>query len=89
MRNQNRKASPEIRWRLSTNVKRLRQARGYTQQELANLCGLTKSYVCNVEQGAVNISLANLEALATGLGCGEEDLLRLPPDGAASRDARR
>lgn len=73
----NRKASTAIRYRLADNLKRLRQARGYTQKELGRLCGLSKTYIGNVEQGAVNISLANLEALAIGLGCAEEDLLRL------------
>jgi transcriptional regulator with XRE-family HTH domain len=86
MGNQNRKASPEIRWRLSTNLKRLREARGYTQSELANLCGLSKTYISNVEQGTVNISLANLEALANGLSCAEEDLLRRPSSRGVSRD---
>lgn len=87
MGNQNRKASPEILWRLSTNLKRLRNARGYTQSELANLCGLTKTYIGNVEQGTVNISLANLEAIANGLECSAEDLLRRPwSGGGASRD---
>jgi transcriptional regulator with XRE-family HTH domain len=86
MGNQNRKASPEILWRLSTNLKRLREARGYTQKELANLCGLTKTYIGNVEQGTVNISLANLEAIANGLDCTAEDLLRRPWNGGASRD---
>lgn len=78
MRNQNRKASREILWRLSSNVKRLRKSRGYTQQELANRCGLSKTYISNVEQGTVNISLASLEVLAIGLGCSEADLVRRP-----------
>jgi len=47
------------------------------------MCGLTKSYVGNVEQATVNITLANLEALAIGLHCGEDELLRrqllIPP----------
>jgi transcriptional regulator with XRE-family HTH domain len=86
MGNQNRKASPEILWRLSTNLKRLREARGYTQKELGRLCGLSKTYIGNVEQGTVNISLANLEALANGLDCTAEDLLRRPWSGDASRD---
>ncbi len=86
MGNQNRKASADILWRLSTNLKRLRQARGYTQQQLADLSGLSNSYISNVEQGTVNISLANLEALANGLGCAEEDLLRRPMTGGASRE---
>jgi transcriptional regulator with XRE-family HTH domain len=77
--NQTRKASLDVRWRLSTNLKRLRQARGYTQGGLGAVCGLSNSYISNVEQGAVNISLANLEALANGLGCAAEDLLRTIP----------
>lgn len=75
----NREASSAIRWRLSTNLKTLRHARGYTQERLGSLCGLSKSYISNVEQGTINISLANLEALANGLHCAEEDLLRRIP----------
>ena len=80
----NRKASSEILWRLSTNLKRLRRRRGYTQERLAKLCGFTKNYISNVEQATVNISLANLEALTKGLDCTAEDLLRRP----APQDAR-
>lgn len=75
-----RKPSREIQYRLADNLKRLRKARNYTQQELANRCRLTKSYISNVEQGTVNISLANLENLARGLRCSEVDLL-LPRGG--------
>jgi len=77
----NRKASPEILGRLSENLKRLRQARGYTQRELAKRCGFSASYVGNVEQGTVNITLANLETLASGLSCCATDLLRPAPPG--------
>jgi DNA-binding XRE family transcriptional regulator len=86
MGNQNRKASPEILWRLSTNLRQLRLARGYTQQELAKICGFSKSYIGNVEQGTVNITLANLETLAIGLNCAEEDLLRRPSNRGVARD---
>jgi transcriptional regulator with XRE-family HTH domain len=79
MASKNRKASAEILRRLSANVKRFRAARGYTQEELAKVCGLRRNYVSNVEQATVNITLANLEALARGLGCTEEELLSLPP----------
>jgi ribosome-binding protein aMBF1 (putative translation factor) len=79
MANKNRKASLEIRWRLSSNVRSLREARGYTQEDLARLCQLNKNYVSNVEQATVNITLANLEALAKGLGCTEEELLKRHP----------
>jgi DNA-binding Xre family transcriptional regulator len=80
MANKIRKASADILWRLSVNLKRFREARGYTQEQLANVCGVTKSYVSNVEQATVNITLANLETLAKGLGCTESDLLRRPSE---------
>lgn len=78
MKRENRKASSEILRRLSTNLRRLRAARGYTQRELAKLCGFATSYVGNVEQERVNITLANLETLARVLDCAEEDLIGLP-----------
>ena len=70
-----RKASPEILWRLATNLKRLRRARGYTQHQLSRRCGFPNSYIGDIEQENVNITLANLEALAMGLSCLECDLL--------------
>jgi transcriptional regulator with XRE-family HTH domain len=72
----NRAASQGIRYRLADNIKRLRHARGYTQKELAEVCQFHKNYVSNVEQGTVNISLANLEAFAAALVCREWELLR-------------
>ena len=72
----NRKASPKILWRLATHLRRLRKARGHTQERLGKLCGFSKTYISNIERATVNIILSNLEALAVGLGCAEEDLLR-------------
>lgn len=80
-----RKASSEILWVLATNLKKLRVARGYTQQELARRCGFPNSYIGDIEQETVNITLANLEALANGLECSAEDLLR-PPAIPSSED---
>ena len=70
-----RKPSRGILCRLADNLKRYRLLRGYTQEELAARCSFKRSYVSNVEQARLNISLANLEALAGGLQCGEEELL--------------
>ena len=71
----NRKPSWVICCRLADNLRRYRILRGYTQEDLAARCGFHKNYVSIVEQARVNITLANLEALAGGLGCGEEELL--------------
>jgi len=74
----NRKASWELRRRVADNLKRFRAARGYTQRELAKLCGFSPSYVGNVEQATVNITLANLQSLARRLGCTEAELVDSP-----------
>jgi transcriptional regulator with XRE-family HTH domain len=74
----NRKASQEILWRLSINLSRLRKSRAYTQAQLAKYCGYCTSYISNVERGTINITLSNLEALAYGLRCSADDLLREP-----------
>jgi len=70
----NRKPSAAILWRLATNRKRLRKARGYTQVQLAARTGLPHRYISNIEQEPKNIGLANLESLASGLECSEMDL---------------
>ena len=74
---QRRNASPEIRQRLANNVKRLRKARGYTQIELAAHCHLCQTYISSIERACLNVTLANLEALAKGLGCAEEELMKI------------
>jgi len=70
-----RKPSWGICCRLADNVKKYRLLRGYTQHDLARQCGFANSYVGDIERATVNITLANLEALAAGLRCGEEELL--------------
>ena len=79
---QNRKASLEILWLLATNLKRLRKARGYTQHDLARRCGFLPGYIGDIERETVNITLANLEALAMGLNCSAAELLM--PDRATT-----
>ena len=75
----NRKASAEILAILSFNVKRLREARGLTQEALARICGYHRTYISSIEQGTRNVSLANLDVLAAGLNCKLEDLFRSLP----------
>jgi transcriptional regulator with XRE-family HTH domain len=73
-----RKPSAEILGYLATNLKTKRTARRYTQERLALLCGFEPSYIGDLEQQTVNVTLANLEAVAKGLGCTASELL-LPP----------
>lgn len=56
-------------------IKAVRLERGLTQRELAQLVGLSDIHVCNIENGAFNISRKSAEKLAEVLGVGVEWLL--------------
>jgi transcriptional regulator with XRE-family HTH domain len=81
----NRKPSAAIRELLADNVIRLRKARGLTQVRLAAACGVKVGYIGDIERAAINVTLASLEALATGLDCFPIDLFGTTKD-PATRD---
>jgi transcriptional regulator with XRE-family HTH domain len=58
------------------NLKRLRAAKGVTQQELAELAGLPVGSVRNWEIARREPRLHVLPRLARALGCTTDDLLR-------------
>jgi transcriptional regulator with XRE-family HTH domain len=61
------------------NVRRLRERRGYSQEELAERAGLHRTYVGSVERGERNISLENIVAIARALDVSPADLLMAIP----------
>jgi transcriptional regulator with XRE-family HTH domain len=50
------------------HIKLLRNEKHLTQEELANLSGLSRQYIGDVERGSRNISLINLEKIAKAFG---------------------
>lgn len=60
---------------LAENIRRLRHERGLSQEELADVCGLHRTYVGSVERGERNVTLSSLETIAKALGVSVVDLL--------------
>ncbi|MDD2880291.1 MAG: helix-turn-helix transcriptional regulator [Rhodoferax sp.] len=60
---------------LAANVRLLRGALGYSQEELAFEAGLHRTFVAHVERRARNISLDNVERLAIALKVPVHELL--------------
>lgn len=68
--------------RFGQRVREFRQQKGISQERLAELCGLHRTYVSSVERGERNISLLNIAKLATAL---DVPLGRMmPKDGEAA-----
>lgn len=50
-----------------TNLKRIRQEKGYSQRGLAANCSIDSAEISRMENGLVNITLQTLEQLAEAL----------------------
>lgn len=61
---------------LGRNVKRLREAKDWSQEELADAAGLHRTYVSSVERGIRNPTVKILVKLAKPLGVSPGDLLQ-------------
>lgn len=56
-----------IKRRFGARVRKLRKARKLSQEALALICDLDRSYVGAIERGESNLSLINIHRLADGL----------------------
>jgi transcriptional regulator with XRE-family HTH domain len=61
---------------LGNNIRHYRLEKGLSQEELAEISRLHRTYVGSVERGERNISLLNLEKIAKALGVSPIDLLK-------------
>lgn len=57
-------------------MRRLRLAKGLSQEELAELADIHRTYVGDVERGVRNISLMNMVKVAAALGVPLSRLIR-------------
>lgn len=60
---------------LAANLKRIRIERGLSQEKLAEIVDLHRTYISGIERGMRNVSLRNIEKIAEALDVGVVDLL--------------
>ena len=61
--------------RLGKNINQARKHRGFTQEKLAELTGLSSTHISNVETGKTKVSLDSLVAISDCLNCSIDYLL--------------
>ena len=62
-----RKPSGQLTTVLADNLRAFRRARDFSQEQLAELCGLHRTYIGSVERCERNVTLSTLEVFATVL----------------------
>jgi transcriptional regulator with XRE-family HTH domain len=66
----------DLRALFGKRMRELRQRVGFSQEELADRCGLHRTYVGGIERGERNPSLLNIGRIARALGVPMEDLFK-------------
>ncbi|MBA3243358.1 MAG: helix-turn-helix transcriptional regulator [Acidobacteria bacterium] len=69
-----KRTKQSIKVRFGLAIKKRRHEMGIAQEALAERAGLHRTYVADIERGARNVSLENIEKLATALQTSISDL---------------
>ena len=59
---------PEINKKVGLNIRKYREKKNWTQEQLAFEANLHRAYIGHVERGEKNIGIKNLERIAKTLG---------------------
>ena len=71
--------SLEVMQNVSANLRLARQQQGYSQERLAELAGISRRMLVNIEAGESNASIATVDKLASALGMSFAEVVRPPP----------
>ncbi len=64
----------QLQKRFGEKVRELRKAKGLSQESLALVSGLDRTYIGGVERGERNISLLNIHKIANALSVSAKEL---------------
>ena len=75
---------------LGRRLRLLRVLNGWSQEVLAEMCGMHRTYICSLEKGRCNLRFGTLEKLAAALGLSVSELLderdmKVAPRGMVAR----
>ena len=65
-----------LRGVVAANIRRLRKARGLSQEAFADECSLHRTYIGSIERGERNVSIDNIERMAIALEIEAWELLK-------------
>ena len=71
-----RTPSRKLKQILANNIRSIRYKKKLSQEELAAMCNLHRTYLGSVERGERNVTLSTLEALSSAFGVSVPDLLK-------------
>jgi transcriptional regulator with XRE-family HTH domain len=69
------KTPPPLLKEIGRQIRTVRKAKGWSQEQLAAEAGIDRSYMSGIERGVRNISVLKLASLAQVLGTRLSDLL--------------
>jgi len=66
----------ELSKEFGARVRKLRNVLGLSQEELAEKAGVHRTYIGMIERGEKNITLSNIEKIASALGVSVDKLFK-------------
>ena len=66
----------DMRKLVGRNVKRIRQRKGLTQEQFAEICGFSQQYISGLERGLRNPTIVTIYELARALGVSHLELIQ-------------
>ncbi len=75
----------DLRDIFAANLRRLRDEKGMSQDDVAYDTGMSRSYLSKLEKGEFYASLKIIGRLADTLGVAPDELLKLPPKKSSRR----
>ena len=66
----------DIQVRFGNVVRKLRTQKNISQEDFADICGLHRTYISDIELGKRNVSLENIERISSALNISLSELFK-------------